>query len=48
MTVTVSGHVDAHSAPVLRDRLMQVVDAGERRVEVHLDPVTLMDSTGAR
>ena len=46
VTVTVRGEVDVHTAPALRERLHEVVSQGERRVVVHLDGVTFMDSTG--
>jgi anti-sigma B factor antagonist len=46
VTVTVHGDVDVHTAPLLRDRLAAVVRQGEPQVEVHLDDVTFMDSTG--
>jgi anti-sigma B factor antagonist len=44
--VTIRGEVDVHTAPLLRDRLNEVLDQGEERVIVHLDAVTFMDSTG--
>lgn len=44
--VTVRGDIDVHTAPVLRRRLTEVVAQGEERVVVHLDAVTLMDSSG--
>ena len=40
------GEIDVHTAPVLRDRLSEVVKQGEERIAVHLDEVTFMDSTG--
>ena len=46
VTVTVRGEVDVHTAPVLRDRLAEVVSQGEERVVVFLDEVTFMDSVG--
>ena len=45
-SVTVRGEIDVHTAPVLRDRLSEVVKQGEERIAVHLDEVTFMDSTG--
>jgi anti-sigma B factor antagonist len=45
-SVTVRGEIDVHTAPVLRDRLSEVVRQGEQRIAVHLDEVTFMDSTG--
>ena len=44
--VTVRGDVDVHSAPVLRERLAELVAQGEPRLLVHLDAVTFLDSTG--
>ncbi len=45
-SVTVRGEIDVHTAPVLRERLSEVVRQGEDLVVVHLDDVTFMDSTG--
>jgi anti-sigma B factor antagonist len=45
-TVTVRGEVDLHTAPVLRERLAEIVSQGEERVVVFLDDVTFMDSVG--
>jgi anti-sigma B factor antagonist len=44
--VTLRGDIDVHTAPLLRDRLGEVVRQGEERVVVHLDEVTFLDSTG--
>lgn len=44
--MTLRGDIDVHSAPLLRDRLDEVVRQGEVRVVVHLDEVTFLDSTG--
>src|SRR3954451_149048 len=46
VSVTVRGEIDVHSAPILRDRLHEVVKQGEDRVVVLLDEVTFIDSTG--
>jgi anti-sigma B factor antagonist len=46
VSLTVRGEVDVHSAPVLRERLAEIVRQGEERVVVLLDGVTFMDSTG--
>ncbi len=43
--LTVRGDIDVHTAPVLRDRLGELVRQGEERVVVHLDEVSFMDST---
>lgn len=45
-TITVRGEVDMHTAPVLRERLAEIVNDGEERVVVFLDAVTFMDSAG--
>src|SRR5690349_1166753 len=46
VSVTVTGDLDLHTAPALRDRLAAVVAEGEPHIEVHLDGVGFMDSTG--
>ena len=45
-SITVHGEVDVHTAPLLRERINEVVRQGEDRVVVLLDGVTFMDSTG--
>jgi anti-anti-sigma factor len=42
----VSGEVDVYTAPGLRERLIEVIDAGGRRVVVDLGRVDFLDSTG--
>lgn len=44
--VTVSGELDAFSAPRLREHLEQVARAGHRRVVLDLDDVLFVDSSG--
>ena len=44
--VEVRGEVDVHSAPQLRDRLIEVIDAGHSRVVVDLSWLQFIDSTG--
>jgi anti-anti-sigma factor len=44
--VAVSGAVDAATAPALRARLDELIEAGERRFVVDLSGVPLMDSAG--
>jgi len=46
VTVTVRGEVDLHASPQLRARLAAAVDEEVELVLVHLDGVTLIDSTG--
>ena len=46
-TVTVTGDVDATSAPVLADRLVRLLThPGERDVQLDLRGVTFLDSAG--
>jgi anti-sigma B factor antagonist len=42
----VGGEVDVYTAPRLRDRLTELVDAGSRNVVVDLSRVDFLDSTG--
>ncbi|HEX8632391.1 MAG TPA: STAS domain-containing protein [Catenuloplanes sp.] len=42
----VGGEVDVYTAPRLRERLIEVVDAGARNVIVDLGRVDFLDSTG--
>ncbi len=42
----VGGEVDVYTAPRLRDRLTELVDAGARNVVVDLARVDFLDSTG--
>lgn len=44
--IEVRGEVDVHSAPRLRDRLVEVVDGGSRSVIVDLTELGFIDSTG--
>lgn len=44
--VEVSGEIDVYTAPVLRERLASLVDAGRTDLVVDLTPVRFMDSTG--
>ena len=44
--VDVHGEVDVHSAPQLRDRLIQVIHGGTSSVVVDLSWLTFIDSTG--
>ena len=44
--VEVRGEVDVHSAPQLRDRLVEVIDAGKPSLVVDLSSLQFIDSTG--
>jgi len=44
--VTVAGALDIYAAPTLRERLVDLLDAGDHRIVVDLDGVTFIDSTG--
>lgn len=44
--VEVHGEVDVYTAPVLRERLVELVDGGVRSVVVDLGRVDFLDSTG--
>ncbi|MGH9126032.1 MAG: STAS domain-containing protein [Acidimicrobiales bacterium] len=44
--LTVSGEVDVYSAPLLRQKLLDLAMAGPPRVVVNLEPVGFLDSTG--
>ncbi|GAA4693253.1 STAS domain-containing protein [Phytohabitans rumicis] len=42
----VGGEVDVYTAPRLRERLVELIDGGARRVVVDLNRVDFLDSTG--
>jgi anti-sigma B factor antagonist len=44
--VQVRGEVDVHSAPLLRDRLTEVIEDGSKSVIVDLSELGFIDSTG--
>lgn len=44
--LTVKGEVDVYSAPRLRERLVDLVSQGHRKIVVDLDAVDFLDSTG--
>jgi len=46
VVVEVRGEVDVHSAPQLRDRLIEVIDDGNNVVLVDLSGLAFIDSTG--
>ncbi|MFV2019148.1 STAS domain-containing protein [Micromonospora sp. LOL_023] len=42
----VGGEVDVYTAPRLRERLIELIDAGDRKIVVDLGRVDFLDSTG--
>lgn len=44
--LVVTGEVDVHTGPALRDQVLSAIDSGQRRVIVDLSGVEFMDSTG--
>jgi anti-sigma B factor antagonist len=44
--LAVKGEVDVYTAPRLRERLVELVSQGHRRVVVDLEGVEFLDSTG--
>src|SRR2546430_13245260 len=42
----VGGEIDVYTAPQLRERLIALVEAGDRQLIVDLAPVEVLDSTG--
>jgi anti-sigma B factor antagonist len=44
--LSVKGEVDVYTAPRLRERLVELVSQGHRRVVVDLERVEFLDSTG--
>jgi anti-sigma B factor antagonist len=44
--LTVEGEVDVYTAPVLREKLVGMIDRGPRRIIVNLEAVEFLDSTG--
>ncbi len=44
--LTVEGEVDVYTAPVLRQKLVELADSGVSRIVVNLEPVEFLDSTG--
>ena len=44
--IDVSGEVDLFTAPKLRERIVELVDAGQYRIAVNMEGVEFMDSTG--
>ncbi len=44
--LTVAGEVDVYTAPLLRQKLVELADSGVSRLVVNLEPVGFLDSTG--
>jgi anti-sigma B factor antagonist len=44
--LTVAGEVDVYTAPLLRQKLVELADSGSSRIIVNLEPVEFLDSTG--
>lgn len=43
--LAVSGELDLHTAPVLRDRIFELLDTGTSRLAIDLERVAFMDSS---
>ena len=46
--VNVNGEVDAASADILRNAILEVIDAGQPKITVDMRDVSFMDSSGLR
>jgi anti-sigma B factor antagonist len=44
--LTVEGEIDVYTAPLLRQKLVELADTGVSRIVVNLEPVQFLDSTG--
>ncbi|MDQ1357301.1 MAG: anti-sigma factor antagonist [Acidimicrobiaceae bacterium] len=44
--LTVEGEVDVYTAPLLRQKLVELADSGVSRIIVNLEAVEFLDSTG--
>jgi anti-sigma B factor antagonist len=44
--LTVEGEIDVYTAPLLRQKLLDLADDGWSRIIVNLEPVEFLDSTG--
>lgn len=44
--LSVEGEVDVYTAPLLRQKLVDLADSGVSRIVVNLEPVAFLDSTG--
>lgn len=46
MVVDVGGEIDVYTAPKLRDRLVELINAGHYHLIINLEGVDFLDSTG--
>lgn len=46
--ITVNGEVDAASADGVRNRILEAIEAGTKRVAIDMQDVSFMDSSGLR
>jgi len=46
MVLEIGGEIDVYTAPKLRERLIEMVNSGEKHVVVDLGRVEFLDSTG--
>lgn len=46
VVLEVGGEIDVYTAPKLRERLIEIVNSGQKRVVVDLSKVDFLDSTG--
>ncbi|HEX3540160.1 MAG TPA: STAS domain-containing protein [Acidimicrobiales bacterium] len=44
--LTVEGEIDVYTAPLLREKLVELADSHVPRIVVNLEPVEFLDSTG--
>jgi anti-sigma B factor antagonist len=44
--LVVTGDIDVHTGPALREQMLSAIDSGRRRMIVDLSRVEFMDSTG--
>jgi anti-sigma B factor antagonist len=44
--LSVEGEIDVYTAPLLRQKLVELADGGATRIVVNLEPVEFLDSTG--
>lgn len=44
--LTVTGEVDVYTAPLLRQKIIDLIDSSKPRLIVNLEPVEFLDSTG--
>lgn len=46
MVLSVGGEIDVYTAPQLRQRLIELVEAGSKHIIVDMEQVEFLDSTG--